>query len=165
MKKIVLVVLIAFLGINVNAQEQPNKNKKVEVEVNGVCDMCKKRIEKAAYSVKGVKSAEWHADHGDIHLIIDETKCSAKDVAKAIAAVAPGLINPDHVETNIVGLDLSSLKITATELSSWLQEQNILTGALGPKYLRLVTHLDLTDDDVGYVNQVLPKLVQRALMS
>ena len=89
----------------------------------------------------------------------------AKSIAKAIAAVAPNLINPDHVETNIVGLDLSTLKITANELSSWLQEKNILSGALGPKYLRLVTHLDLTDDDVEYVNQVLPKLLQRALMS
>ena len=85
MKKIVLVVLIAFLGINANAQEQTNKNKKVEVEVNGVCDMCKKRIEKAAYSVKGVKSAVWHVEDQDLHLIIDETKCKVLDVEKAVA--------------------------------------------------------------------------------
>jgi copper chaperone CopZ len=85
MKKIVLVVLIAILGINVNAQEQLNKNKKVEIEVNGNCDMCKKRIEKAAYSVKGVKSATWHVDHQDLHLIIDETKCTVLDVEKAVA--------------------------------------------------------------------------------
>jgi copper chaperone CopZ len=49
--------------------------------------MCEKRIEKAAFSVKGVKSADWHIDHKDIHLIIDENKCSVEDVAKAIAAV------------------------------------------------------------------------------
>lgn len=87
MKNIVLVVFIAFFGIHVNAQEQPNKNKKVEVEVNGNCDMCKKRIEKAAFSVKGVKSATWHADHQDLHLIIDETKCTILDVEKAIANI------------------------------------------------------------------------------
>jgi copper chaperone CopZ len=85
MKKIVLVVFIAFFGLNTNAQELLNKNKKVDVEVNGVCDMCKKRIEKAAYSVKGVKSAVWHAEDQDIHLIIDETKCTVLDVEKAIA--------------------------------------------------------------------------------
>ena len=85
MKKIVLVVLVAFLGLNVSAQEKPNKNKKVQVEVNGNCEMCEKRIEKAAFSVKGVKSAEWHADHQDLHLIIDETKCNILDVEKAIA--------------------------------------------------------------------------------
>ena len=49
--------------------------------------MCKKRIEKAAYSVKGVKSAVWSAEHQDIHLIIDETKCTVADVQKAIAKV------------------------------------------------------------------------------
>lgn len=87
MKKLVLVVLVAFLGLNVIAQEKPNKNKNVKVEVSGVCDMCKKRIEKAAYSVKGVKSATWHVDHQDLHLIIDETKCNVIDVEKAIAKV------------------------------------------------------------------------------
>src|SRR5436189_6437466 len=85
MKKLVLVALFAVLGMNANAQDKPNKNKKVEIEVNGNCEMCEKRIEKAAFSVKGVKSADWHADHQDLHLIIDETKCSVLDVEKAIA--------------------------------------------------------------------------------
>ena len=49
--------------------------------------MCEKRIEKAAFSVKGVKSAEWHVDCQDIHVIIDENKCTKEDVAKAIANV------------------------------------------------------------------------------
>ena len=40
------------------AQEKKSKNKKVEFKVAGNCEMCEKRIEKAAYSVKGVKSAE-----------------------------------------------------------------------------------------------------------
>lgn len=87
MKKLVLATLFVVLGMNANAQEKPNKNKKVEVGVSGVCDMCEKRIEKAAYSVKGVKSAEWHADHQDLHLIIDESKCTILDVEKAIAKV------------------------------------------------------------------------------
>ena len=86
MKKIVLLVLACIFSITMVAQEKKSKNKKVEFKVAGNCEMCEKRIEKAANSVKGVKSAEWHADHGDIHLIIDETKCSANDVAKAIAA-------------------------------------------------------------------------------
>lgn len=87
MKKIVFVVLFALVGISVNAQEKLNKNLKAVVAVYGNCKMCKKRIEKAAFSVKGVKSAEWHADCQDIHLVIDETKCSVLDVEKAIAKV------------------------------------------------------------------------------
>lgn len=113
----------------------------------------------------GVLASACHyaLDHNIKLLKIDHQR--AKLIAKAIASIAPNLINPEHVDTNIVGLDLTGLKITAAELSSWLQEKGILTGALGPKYLRLVTHLDLTDDDIEYVSQVLPKLLQRALVS
>ena len=85
MKKIIVLVLVSLFSLTAMAQEKKSKNKKVEFNVAGNCDMCKKRIEKAAYSVKGVKSAIWHIDHTDIHLIIDETNCSTEDVAKAIA--------------------------------------------------------------------------------
>ena len=87
MKKILLVLLVMLTGMAVQAQEKKkNKNAKYEVEVYGNCEMCKKRIEKAAYSVPGVKSAVWHQDHQDMHLIIDENKCSVEDVKKAVAA-------------------------------------------------------------------------------
>lgn len=87
MKKIVLILMISFLGISVQAQEKKNKNAKIEIGVNGNCDMCKKRIEKAALSVKGVKSATWHIDHQDLHLIFDENKCTVEQVCEAIAAI------------------------------------------------------------------------------
>jgi threonine aldolase len=88
----------------------------------------------------------------------------AKSIADAIYAVAPKLIDPATVDTNIVGLDISTLKITASDLSAQLNEKGVLASALGPKYLRLVTHLDLTDGDIETVNQVLPQLLQRALV-
>ena len=62
-----------------------SKNKKVEMKVAGNCEMCEKRIEKAAFSVKGVKSAVWHVEDQDLHLIIDETKCKVLDVEKAVS--------------------------------------------------------------------------------
>lgn len=85
MKKIVFAMLIMFVGLSVQAQDKKDKNAKHEIEVKGVCEMCKKRIEKAAYSVKGVKSATWHADHQDLHIIIDENKCTVDDVHTAVA--------------------------------------------------------------------------------
>ena len=89
----------------------------------------------------------------------------AKSIASAVAAVAPKVIDPATVDTNIVGLELATLKISASELSNQLKEKGILAGALGPKYLRLVTHLDLTDRDIEVVSQILPQLLQRALVS
>lgn len=87
MKKLILVLMISLMGISVQAQEKKNKNAKHDIEVNGNCDMCKKRIEKAALSVKGVKSAVWHADHQDMHLILDENKCTLDQVHEAVAKV------------------------------------------------------------------------------
>jgi threonine aldolase len=57
------------------------------------------------------------------------------------------------------------MKISAAQLSEQLKASGILASALGPKYLRMVTHLDLTDADVEKVTQVLPQLLQRALVS
>lgn len=87
MKKLILVLMVSLLGISVQAQEKKNKNAKHDIEVNGNCDMCKKRIEKAALSVKGVKSAVWHADHQDLHLVLDENKVTLNQVHEAIAKV------------------------------------------------------------------------------
>ena len=85
MKTFIVVLVVSLFSLSGFAQEKKSKNKKVELKVAGNCEMCEKRIEKAAFSVKGVKSADWHIDHKDIHLIIDENKCSVEDVAKAIA--------------------------------------------------------------------------------
>lgn len=82
-----IMMVVATLGIAFTGQAQvkPNKNAKVDVEVKGNCDMCKKRIEKAAFGVKGVKSAEYHIDDQTLHLIVDESKTSAKLVQEAVA--------------------------------------------------------------------------------
>lgn len=82
-----LLVLLAVLGVafTSTAQEKKSKNAKVDVEVKGNCDMCKKRIEKAAFGVKGVKSADWHSDDQTLHLIIDENKTTALKVQESVA--------------------------------------------------------------------------------
>jgi cation transport ATPase len=87
MKNIILGILILFISYSAQAQTKKNKNAKYDVEVNGNCEMCKKRIEKAAFSVPGVKSAIWHIDDHTLHLIINEEKCALIDVKKAIAKV------------------------------------------------------------------------------
>ena len=73
------------------------------------------------------------------------------------------MTNPSHVETNIVVLDLSSLPISAAELNADLKTAGIAASALGPNFLRIVTHLGITDADVTKVNEVLPELLNRAL--
>jgi threonine aldolase len=89
----------------------------------------------------------------------------AKEIAKLIEDIAPDLINSETVETNIIGLDLSRYQISAEELAIQLKQAGILTSALGPKYLRLVTHFDITDKDIEKIKDVIPKLLKSALVT
>jgi len=84
MKNFITMLLITVMGIAVNAQ---NKNAKHELHVKGNCGMCKERIEKAAYSVKGVKTAEWSAESETLNIILNEQKGSVDKVEDAIVAV------------------------------------------------------------------------------
>ncbi|MDD4777274.1 MAG: efflux RND transporter periplasmic adaptor subunit [Fermentimonas sp.] len=58
----------------------------VMLTVQGLCEMCKDRIEKAAKSVDGVLGAVWVQADKKLHLDFDPDKTSADAVAKAIAA-------------------------------------------------------------------------------
>lgn len=85
MKNIIIVMLLAFVGFSTQAQEKKNKNAKVEFHVSGNCEMCKKRVEKTALSVSGVKTADWHMDCGTLYLIVNEEKTDVSTIQKAIA--------------------------------------------------------------------------------
>ena len=69
----------------------------------------------------------------------------AKKMATALAAHDSTLINPDHVETNIVGLDLTHAGISAADFAARCKENGLWISALGKNYARLVTHLDFDD--------------------
>lgn len=86
MKKVLIVLVVLMTSISIEAQK-PNKNAKLKIEVDGVCFMCKKRIEKAALSTKGVKFAIWDVKSHILSLIIDERKTNKKTIQKNIAAV------------------------------------------------------------------------------
>ena len=83
--KNIIVILVFLLGFAANAQEKKDKNAKYSVEVNGNCEMCKKRIEAAAYQTKGVKSANWDVATHQLDLIINEQKSSIGEVEKSVA--------------------------------------------------------------------------------
>ncbi|MCK0108661.1 ATPase [Flavobacteriaceae bacterium S0825] len=83
MKK-VLVLTIMLLGVTSFAQ---NKNAKASLEVDGVCLMCKERIEKASVKTKGVKSAVWDVKTHELKLIFDERKTNLDAIRKNIVAV------------------------------------------------------------------------------
>jgi copper chaperone CopZ len=87
MKNIILGMMLLFVTLSTQAQEKKNKNAKYEFEVNGNCEQCQKRIQKAAFSVPGVKSATWDIESHKLTVFLNEEKCSVSDVKKAIAKI------------------------------------------------------------------------------
>jgi mercuric ion binding protein len=85
--KNILLLLVAVIGFSAQAQDKKNKNAKYTFEVNGNCDQCKKRIEKAAYSVSGVKMALWNVETRQLTVMLNEEKTSPTEVKNAIAKV------------------------------------------------------------------------------
>jgi cation transport ATPase len=84
MKKISIAIILTLISAITFAQE---KNKKLTMEVDGKCDMCKMRIEKAALGVKGVKYALWDIPSHQLSLIIDERKTDPMKIKTAMVAV------------------------------------------------------------------------------
>lgn len=82
MKKAILVVCILFISIYSNAQQ--GKVLVDSFKVDGNCDMCKKRIEDAAY-IKGVKRAEWSKSTQQLVIFYKSDKTSLQAVAENVA--------------------------------------------------------------------------------
>jgi len=87
MKRFIVVLVIIF-SCSLSAEAQKNsKTSRVKFEVDGVCEMCKERIEKAAILTKGVKFAVWDVNTKELYCIYNNKKTSTLKIKEAIAAV------------------------------------------------------------------------------
>jgi threonine aldolase len=103
----------------------------------------------------GILAAAGHyaLDHNIARLAEDHLR--AQRIAQALAAIDPSLVDPKKVATNIVGLELSKVGITAAELAARCKEAGLWISALGPHYARLVTHLDFDDAQCDQAIEIL----------
>jgi threonine aldolase len=106
-------------------------------------------------------AAHFALDHNLPLLAHDHRRAHA--IAVACQKVSPEIVQAEHVKTNIVALDLNPTNVTGPELAEKLREHGILSSALGPKFLRLVTHLDFDDTHLNVVLEVLPKVLEDSL--
>lgn len=81
----------------------------------------------------------------------------ADDHARARRLGEPLGADPSTIETNIVVLDVPDAASVATGAAA----EGVLVSALGPRFLRLVTHLDVDDDGVDHAIAVLRRLIVR----
>ncbi|MDR1879930.1 MAG: efflux RND transporter periplasmic adaptor subunit [Tannerellaceae bacterium] len=72
--------------MNNDADDEPaDGGEQATFAVRGLCEMCKERIESAAKGVKGVISAVWDMESGELRLAYDRKRTSPDAVAQAIA--------------------------------------------------------------------------------
>jgi threonine aldolase len=83
----------------------------------------------------------------------------ARRLAVSIAEAAPEAVDPSAVETNIVTLDLTGASVDAAALAAHCRAEGVLVSTVGPRRVRLVTHLDV--DDAGVERAIVS--VSRAL--
>jgi hypothetical protein len=91
MKKLIFIFSAFLISFSAQAQDiqevKKKKNARVAFEVNGICGMCKKRIETAALKTRGVKFAIWDVRTHQINIILDERKTTLETLKINIANV------------------------------------------------------------------------------
>ena len=80
-KYILISVLISLSTID------QNSNAKANFRVDGVCMMCKSRIETTTIKLKGVKVSKWDISTKQLSLIYNEKKIKLNDIHKSIADI------------------------------------------------------------------------------
>ena len=87
MKNLKLILSLLSITLFYTACIQPDKNLKTSsFKVYGNCEMCKKRIDKAA-KITGVKKADWDADDKIMKVTFDSTVTKVDKIEKAIAGI------------------------------------------------------------------------------
>ena len=86
MKKFI-ITSIAVIAFAAAQGQEKNANPIVEksFKVEGVCKMCKKRIEEAALRTKGVKAADWDKNKELLTVVYNSKKVEEKEIHTAIA--------------------------------------------------------------------------------
>lgn len=113
----------------------------------------------------GLLAAAGHfaLDHNISSLVDDHRR--AKTLAQVCASIAPTTIDPTTVETNIVGLELQGAAQSAAQFASSARERGLWISALGPTFVRLVTHRDINDSQIERASSILQDLLKNAFVS
>ncbi len=97
-----------------------------------------------------------HALDHHVDRLADDHARAAR-IAGALAEAAPGSVVPATVETNIVVLETAD----ALDVVARCRDEGVLTSPLDPRHVRLVTHLDVSDEDVERATKVLSSALTR----
>jgi threonine aldolase len=81
----------------------------------------------------------------------------ARRLAEALAPF--GVVDAEAVRTNIVPLDLTKTSLDAPSLGAAAKAEGVLVSVMGPRLVRLVTHLDVDDAGIDKAIDVLTRVL------
>jgi threonine aldolase len=93
----------------------------------------------------GLYALDHHRDR------LGEDHDKAKRLAFGLSEIKGVSLSPDYTETNIVLFDIVKKGMTAPELAEAMKKGGILIHPFGKFQIRLVTHLDVSADDIEKV--------------
>jgi threonine aldolase len=103
-------------------------------------------------------AGRWALDHHVARLAADHAR--ARRLAEALAPL--GVVEAAQVRTNLVMLDLTKAGTDAPTLVARAAERGVLITAMRPRTARMITHLDVGDDDIDRAIEVLSDLLRAA---
>ncbi len=79
---------------------------------------------------------------------LKEDHQNAKRLAVGLKEFKGVSIEPKYVETNIVIFDVANTGMTGSQVADAMKKEGVLIHALGRTQIRLVTHLDVSNEDI-----------------
>lgn len=91
---------------------------------------------------------------------LGEDHQNAKRLAVGLKEFKGIFIDPRHVETNIVIFDVANTGMTGFQVAEAMKKEGVLIHAVGKTLIRLVTHLDVTAEDIEKALNAFRKILQ-----
>ena len=101
----------------------------------------------------GIYALDYHLER------LREDHQNAKRPAVGLKEFKGVSIDPKHVETNIVIFDVGNTAMTAARVAEAMKKERVLIHAFGKTQVRLVTHLDVTAEEIEKALKAFKKVL------
>ncbi|MEP7193309.1 MAG: GntG family PLP-dependent aldolase [Actinomycetota bacterium] len=102
----------------------------------------------------------WALDHHIRRLADDHAR--ARTFSEAVASRFPGVIDPAHIQTNIVIADVGQAGWAAADFVTLAEQRGLRIHAVNERAVRLVWHLDVDDADTSFAAEIVNMMCAQA---
>ena len=86
---------------------------------------------------------------------------NARTLAEGLSKIYGLNINLKTVQTNIVVFDISGIGLNSEQFIKLLKEKGVKASMFSTKLVRMVTHIDITADDMKYTLRVIEDIAKK----